>query len=1610
MRRFLLFIFFLFVNVSLFADNIVFANDKVKAACVAKWDTNKDGELSYEEAAAVTSLVDKNDADDPFAQLWELWTENSEFSFDEFQYFTGVTSLAGHEFECTNLTSIILPNSITSIGDGTFVLCKKLTSIHIPASVTDIHMGDDELPAPAFNPKYLQTITVDPENTKYASPAGSNVIIDTEKDSLILGCGNTDFTKIPNTVTKIGRNAFESVTFTNPIVSLPTNVTGIMEYAFGGSNITSINLGELSSLTTIGNEAFSDCKGLTEVTLPASITRKRTNEDEEGIGINVFANCDNIVKVVSNIEEPFNNSGDNCSIIAIQNDAVLYVPEGKKQAYIDKGWEEFYEILDLKSFRVITDGNSTDPEAIEGLAYNGSDQKLILPGTYRTGMMEYSLDGSTYSTSVPTGKEAGEYTVYYRKVGESDASTLTATIAPKTVSSPTITLSQTSYTYDGTAKEPTVTVKDGETTISPEEYIVGYSNNTNVGTATVTITDKEGGNYNVSGSTTFTIAESGESVKPVVSGVLIYSINPDDNTFSVTGHTDECAGNIIIPASVDGRSVTSIGSGAFKQCYDLTSVTIPNSVTCIGDSAFYWCSGMTSMSIPNSVTSIGDCAFNLCGGLTSLIIPNSVTSIGNHAFKNCIKLTSVSIPNSVTFIGECAFQDCKGLTSVTIPNSVTCIGDSAFLCSGLTSVRIPSSVTSIGNRVFYWCEGLTSVTIPNSVISIGDYAFFWCRSLTSVTIPNSVTSIGEYAFHDCDNLTSVTIGNSVTSIGECAFSGCGLTSVTIPNSVTSLEDAAFACQNLTSVTVESKTPLSINSVFSHASKATLYVPVGSRAAYAAATGWSWFKNIIQHTDYIDEQGVIYSLNPDGQTYYVSDHTKTLAQVINILSPVNGRSVTSIGEEAFKNCQDLTSVTIGTSVTSIGSSTFKNCSSLTSVIIPRSVTSIGDSTFYYCENLTSLTIPNSVKSIGNFAFYYCKGLTSSIPNSVESIGNYAFYNCYGLTSSIPNSVKSIGNFAFYNCDDLTSVTIPSSVTFIGEEAFTDCGRLSSIVVDSDNKDYDSRNNCNAIIKTASNTLIVGCKTTVIPNGVTSIGNFAFYKCGFTSLAIPNSVTSIGSNAFEQCYNLTSVAIPNSVTSIGDYAFFNCEKMASVIIGTSVTSIGERAFGGCKLASVTIPNSVTSIGERGFYCFNLKTVTVEAKTPFAITRNTFPISIITLYVPAGCKEAYETADNWKYIREIISMGSPIGKTGLVYTGSFQDLLTEGSSPSVPYLYSTDGTNFGSAIPQGKEAREYTVYYKEEGSTTTNSIKVTIAKAPLKITAKSYVRKEREANPEFGVTYEGFKNNETNTVLLTQPMTSCSATQSSSPGIYSITVSGASAANYDIYYATGTLTIEAAPTPHSEPQVFTFDENVDNSSSKDVRVTFVVNESSGSTTPTVAISDDKDASGSISIPETVTHNGVEYKVTEISEGAFQNNTSLTEVSIPASITSIGANAFAGCTNLKSITVNIIVPINLAVIGARGFTRATGDNVFEGVNKETCILYVPAGSVDAYKAAPVWKEFKHILPIKTSTGIQGVVQTDGGPFDVFNLSGQKVKSNATSLDGLPRGIYIINGKKVMK
>jgi len=505
-----------------------------------------------------------------------------------------------------------------------------------------------------------------------------------------------------------------------------------------------------------------------------------------------------------------------------------------------------------------------------------------------------------------------------------------------------------------------------------------------------------------------------------------------------------------------------------------------------------------------------------------------VTRIGDNAFQYCYFV-------SENFVNHSELSDGSYWGAHFVDEEVDglMIDDNTVVnCRpSVTIAVIPDSVTSIGENAFVFCSGLTSVTIPNSVKSIGDYAFQYCTGLASVTIPNSVTSIGSSAFYYCSGLTSVTIGNSVTSIGDYAFKYCtGLASVTIPNSVKSIRTGAFdGCSGLTSVTIPN-------------------------------------------------------------------------------------SVTIIGSVAFEGCSGLTSVTIPNSVTIIGNRTFEGCSGLTSVTIPNSVTSIGEYAFYNCSGLTSVTIPNSVTSIGNYVFDGCSGLalievdngndkydsrdncsaiiktetnelivgckSTVIPNSVTSIGSSAFSGCSGLTSvTIPNSVTSIGFSAFYGCSGLTSVTIPNSVTSIGSSAFSGCSGLTLIEVDNGNDKYDSRDNCSAIIETETNKLIVGCKSTVIPNSVTSIGSSAFSGCsGLTSVTIPNSVTSIGNYAFYYCSGLTSVTIPNSVTSIGNYAFRDCSELTDVYCyAEEVPSMGTDVFKDSNVEYATLHVPDASIGD-------------------------------------------------------------------------------------------------------------------------------------------------------------------------------------------------------------------------------------------------------------------------------------------------------------------------------------------------------------------------------------------------------------------------------------------------
>ena len=433
-----------------------------------------------------------------------------------------------------------------------------------------------------------------------------------------------------------------------------------------------------------------------------------------------------------------------------------------------------------------------------------------------------------------------------------------------------------------------------------------------------------------------------------------------------------------------------------------------------------------------------------------------------------------------------------------------------------------------------------------------------------------------------ESIKNVIIKNGITHIGNRAFYWCtNIISITIPNSVTSIGEEAFTSCAISSITI----PNSLTTIGKYA-----------------------FSN--------------------------------LTKLTSIIIP---NSVTSIGYYAFGDCYSLTSITIPSSVTSIGAYAFYNCKSLKSVTLPNSVTSIGAHVFDACESLTSVTIPDGVTFINSYAFFGCTSLASIIlPNSITSIGQFAFNGCKKLTSiTIPNGVTSIGQFAFDDCDSLKYIIIPKSLGSIEDAAFYRCINLISIKVEDGNFYYDSRNDCNAIIRKKNNMLIYGCMNTIIPNSVTYIGNRAFVGClGLTSINIPNSVTSIGGSAFYGCTGLKSITIPNSVKSIGDAAFGDCTGLETITIPNSVTNINYATFSGCvglKKAIIEV-NENLQIGKNVFHKSGLAELIMIGETLPKSADGYFANGLYettTLYVPSSLYEEYRSTSPWSKFTNIMTL---------------------------------------------------------------------------------------------------------------------------------------------------------------------------------------------------------------------------------------------------------------------------------------------------------------------------------------------------------------------------------------
>ena len=874
---------------------------------------------------------------------------------------------------CSGLTSVVIGNSVTSIGSSAFYKCSGLTSVEIPNSVTSI--GNDAF----YGCSRLKTVynfsnlTFSKGTSDYGDVAyyankvinapngfidGDFIWFENESGMTLAGyLGNVTELTLPTqynskSVTSIGDDSFAYCTGLTSIV-IPNSVTSIGDYAFYDcTGLTSVEIP--GSVTSIAYGVFYGCSGLTSVEIPNSV---------ESIGSYAFQNCDGL----TSIEIP--NSVTSIGSYAFQS------CDGLTNVVIPNSITS----IGNNAFRICTGLTSVEFNA-ENCTTMGNSSCPVFEGCR-------ALSTVTIGENVKT---IPAYAFY-------ECSVLTSVVIPNSVTS------IGDYAFYGCSRLKTIINFSGLTFskgLSNYGYVAYYANK---------VINAPNG---------------------FIDGDFVWFEN--ENGMTLAGYFGDAA-ELTIPTEYNGNSVTSIGNSAFYGCTGLTSVVIGNSVKSVGDDAFVgcdnvekldlscaeignWFSGMSAIkevTIGNGASSIVSSAFSGCTGLTSVVIGNGVTSIGDDAFAGCANIEKLNLDCAV--IGNW-FSGVSAIKEVTIGNNVAAIDVDAFAgCNGIERVVINDLAAWCGidfgsataNPLYYannlYLNGnlLTELVVPNSVAEIKDYAFNNCANLVSVTIPSCVTSVGDDAFAGCANVEKLNLDCAV--IGNWFSGVSAIKEVTIGNNVAAIDVDAFAgCSGIERVVIND-----------------LAAWCGIDFGNAAANPLYYANNL-----------------------YLNGNLLTELVVPN--------SVAEIKDYAFNNCANLVSVTIPSCVTSVGDDAFAGCANVEKLNLDCAV--IGN-WFSGVSAIKEVTIGNNVAAIDVDAFAGCSGIERVVINDLAAwcgidFGNAAanpLYYAENLYMNgdlmtdviIPASVTEIKDFAFYNCKELASVRINDNVTSIGDEAFVPC---------------------------------------------------------------------------------------------------------------------------------------------------------------------------------------------------------------------------------------------------------------------------------------------------------------------------------------------------------------------------------------------------------------------------------------------------------------------------------------------------------------------------------------------------------------------------------------------
>ncbi|WP_295090691.1 leucine-rich repeat protein [Ruminococcus sp.] len=694
-----------------------------------------------------------------------------------------------------------------------------------------------------------------------------------------------------------------------------------------------------------------------------------------------------------------------------------------------------------------------------------------------------------------------------------------------------------------------------------------------------------------------------------------------------------------------GDVITNIPGGLFKNCTELTEITMPNSIEKIGDNAFDGCSSLKQI--------IYDPDNPLPKG--KLVMPSAIKELGKSAFRNCSSFTEIVIPKTITEINNCTFEGCSGITDICVPGVVKTIHSDAFKsCDSLKNIVIEEGVIAIDDYVFSRCPAIESITFPfaawnddeleewrNSSFSVTDFfadrfedeayydaacihgwdwsvpkslktinitggtriqkgAFAGLSSVETINLPNSITIIGESAFLGCSSLKKLKLPNKLDYIGPYAFKNCSsLGNLTIPSEVTTIKHNVFEnCISMTEVKLGKNVKTIGEAAFSGCTSLRNAIIEGcedgiGKQLFRDCTALESITLSYAGFNYKDaessslsnaELAKLFNEKSNELFYKAEGRDEYIPKTLKSITILGG---TRIPNHAFSGFSQVDNIVIPDSITTIGNSAFKNAAAIKQNPMNDNITTIGENAFENCTGITDITFGKKVETIGEAAFRGCTGVTElHVPENAASIGNEAFAGCKELkTAVVEGGSQKLGDRLFNNCTSLESVTLPFagySLVMVNSKG-TGANLVYMFNCNESEETYDtlSAKNDKCFIPKSLKNITV--------LGGEKIPKNAFYGfSGIENIIIPDSVTYVDDNAFYKCESLTENVMNDNITFIGEKAFADCTGIKNIVLGDSLATIDKQAFKGCSgVEELIIPENVTVVDNYAFSdCSGLK----------------------------------------------------------------------------------------------------------------------------------------------------------------------------------------------------------------------------------------------------------------------------------------------------------------------------------------------------------------------------------------------------------------------------------------